>query len=383
MKNRFLLSAIFLLLLVGLYSPASYSAQSFNIWGINCTFTPGCTSYSFDFYIQNTGDPLTVYSFQFGWSIVASASNGGTLTGAWSGVNPLITLTNGGSPKAPSFATAGYIKGGWNVSAGGSGSGVVIPSTPFKIATFTINNTVPFTGYPCVTWYFGGAPGLKTVVNATNGSTVYDVTSLGTYSYVVPMGDCLWPVELSSFVTNVQGRNIILNWETKTEKNSDKFIVERKTINSDWESIGSVKAADLSNSPKQYSYTDNKLQQGKYQYRLKLIDNDGSFNYSTVVEAEVSVPKNFELSQNFPNPFNPSTKINYSLPFDSKVTLEVYNITGARVNQLVNEEQLAGYYSVDFGASNLSSGVYFYRISAVDKATGNNFSSIKKMMLLK
>jgi hypothetical protein len=99
------------------------------------------------------------------------------------------------------------------------------------------------------------------------------------------------------------------------------------------------------------------------------------------------IPVQFTLEQNFPNPFNPSTKISYNLPNDSKVTLEVYNIIGNKIAQLVNEEQLAGYYSVNFNSSsinrNISSGVYFYRIIAVDKTTGNNFSSIKKMILLK
>jgi hypothetical protein len=99
------------------------------------------------------------------------------------------------------------------------------------------------------------------------------------------------------------------------------------------------------------------------------------------------IPVQFTLEQNFPNPFNPSTKISYNLPYDSKVSLDVYNIIGNRIAQLVNEEQVAGYYSVNFNSSSInkdiSSGVYFYRITAVDKTTGNNFSSIKKMILLK
>ncbi|MDR3609121.1 MAG: T9SS type A sorting domain-containing protein, partial [Ignavibacteriaceae bacterium] len=107
--------------------------------------------------------------------------------------------------------------------------------------------------------------------------------------------------------------------------------------------------------------------------------------YSQVSDVEISTPKDFELSQNYPNPFNPSTKISYTLPFDSKVTLEVFSITGSLIGQLVNNEQPAGYYSVDFNSSskNLSSGIYFYRISAVDNTTGKEFSSIKKMLLLK
>ena len=193
----------------------------------------------------------------------------------------------------------------------------------------------------------------------------------------------LLPVELFTFTSNIDGRNIQLNWETKTEKNSYRFDIERGTSSLNWESIGSVKAAVLSNSPRDYSFTDKNLQAGKYLYRLKMIDNDGTFKYSNLVETEVTTPKNFELSQNYPNPFNPTTKIDYLLPVDAKVILEVYNIAGQKVSELVNQEQSAGYYSVDFGGSNLSSGVYIYRIAASDKATGNNFSSTKKMMLLK
>jgi hypothetical protein len=198
-----------------------------------------------------------------------------------------------------------------------------------------------------------------------------------------PYVDSPLPVELSFFTSNTNGRNIQLNWETKTEKNSDKFVIERKTIGTSWEAMGSVKAAVLSNSPKNYSYSDTKLQSGKYQYRLKMIDNDGSFSLSSVEAAEVAIPKDFAVSQNYPNPFNPSTKIDYQVPADAKVIMEVYNIAGQKVVELVNQEQSAGYYTVDFGGSKLSSGIYIYRLAASDKATGNNFSSIKKMILLK
>ncbi|MDR3666337.1 MAG: T9SS type A sorting domain-containing protein [Ignavibacteriaceae bacterium] len=202
-----------------------------------------------------------------------------------------------------------------------------------------------------------------------------------------PLSELTLPVELSSFMANVQGRNILLNWSTQTEKNSNKFIIERKTSGFNWESIGSVNASVLSNSPRHYSFADNNLQSGKYQYRLKMVDNDGTFDYSKIIETEVASPKIFELSQNYPNPFNPSTKISYTLPLDSRVTIEVYNIAGERIHRLVNEEQAAGFYSIDFNPSSIdrsiSSGVYFYRIIAFNKIDGTNFSSIKKMILLK
>ena len=198
------------------------------------------------------------------------------------------------------------------------------------------------------------------------------------------------PIELSSFTSNVIGRDVSLNWSTTTEKNSNKFEIERSVMSGNanivWTNIGSVKGANLSNSPRQYSYTDKNLQADKYRYRLKMLDNDGSFKYSKVIEAEVTTPKDFSLSQNYPNPFNPSTKINYSLSSDSKVTLEVFSLIGTKIVVLVNENQPAGFYSVNLNSSfskTMSSGVYLYRIIAVDKNTGDQFTSMKKMILIK
>jgi len=198
--------------------------------------------------------------------------------------------------------------------------------------------------------------------------------------------DAALPVELSAFTSNINGRTVQLNWETKTEKNSNRFDIERSVSGSAWETIGSVRASVLSNSPKQYSYTVNNLQVGTYQFRLKMVDNDGTFEYGSTIQSEIALPKNYELNQNYPNPFNPSTKLSYSLPNDSKVILDIYSISGEKVGQLVNDNQAAGYYTIDFGSTtmhkNLSSGVYFYRLNAVDKS-GKNFTSIKKMVLLK
>jgi hypothetical protein len=89
------------------------------------------------------------------------------------------------------------------------------------------------------------------------------------------------------------------------------------------------------------------------------------------------IPKEYALSQNYPNPFNPLTAIKYDLPKDSRVNLKVFNILGQEVTTLVNEEQKAGYRSVQWNASNVASGVYFYRIQAGD------FIASKKLLLLR
>jgi hypothetical protein len=90
-----------------------------------------------------------------------------------------------------------------------------------------------------------------------------------------------------------------------------------------------------------------------------------------------STPKEFLLSQNYPNPFNPLTVINYQLPTDNHVTLKVYNILGEEVTTLVNGFETAGYKSVTIDGSNLSSGMYFYRLTA------DGYTDVKKMLLMK
>jgi len=94
-----------------------------------------------------------------------------------------------------------------------------------------------------------------------------------------------------------------------------------------------------------------------------------------------TAPKEYRLEQNYPNPFNPSTKIQYQLPFNSKVTLKIYDILGEEVQTLVNEVQDAGFKEVLFNGSNYASGIYIYRITASNK--GNTFSSVKKMVMVK
>ena len=98
----------------------------------------------------------------------------------------------------------------------------------------------------------------------------------------------------------------------------------------------------------------------------------------TSVEEPVSqLPEKFTLEQNFPNPFNPTTTIEYGLPVTAHVRLEIYDITGRLVSRLVNRQQSAGRHNVTFDASSLSSGLYLYRIEA------GNFVQTRKLTLLK
>ncbi len=91
-----------------------------------------------------------------------------------------------------------------------------------------------------------------------------------------------------------------------------------------------------------------------------------------------SVPTKYQVFQNYPNPFNPSTVIRFTLPQQGLVKLNVYNILGERVAQIINTELTAGTHEVVFNGQNLASGVYFYSINVQDK-----FFEVKKMLLLK
>ncbi|AFH50566.1 Fibronectin type III domain protein [Ignavibacterium album JCM 16511] len=185
------------------------------------------------------------------------------------------------------------------------------------------------------------------------------------------------PVELTSFNATVSGTNVLLKWTTATEVNNSGFDVERKTSNSDWKKIGFVPGAGTISEKQSYTFSDKNLNKGRYQYRLRQIDFDGTFEYSKVVEVEVISPSKFELAQNYPNPFNPTTAISFTIPQSGNVKLAVYNLLGQEVAVLVNEFREAGTYDVGFNASNLNSGVYLYKLEV------NGLTFTKKMTLLK
>jgi hypothetical protein len=171
-----------------------------------------------------------------------------------------------------------------------------------------------------------------------------------------------------------------LKWTTSTEINNSGFEIEKK-YSYEWENIGFVKGNGTTTQVSSYSFTDDIIVQGKYFYRLKQLDFDGSFEYSDIIEISSQMPVEFFLEQNFPNPFNPSTAIKFSLPVDSRVKINIYNSLGEEIAKLVNKEMTAGSHQVNFSAENLTSGIYFYSLQVVGKF--NSFSSVKKMILIK
>lgn len=220
----------------------------------------------------------------------------------------------------------------------------------------------------------GGGSALKIAGTDHFGATANDEMYMDDYWF----GDTPLPVELTSFAANVNANgHVVLNWSTATEINNQMFEIQRSNSNTDFVTIGYVNGAGTTTEEQNYSYTDRTVATGNYSYRLKQIDFDGSYHYSSIVEVDVQGPLTFALLQNYPNPFNPTTNIKYSVPTASNVKLAVYNTIGEEVAVLVNGFVQEGFYEVTFNASSLPSGVYFYKLQS------GNTVEMKKMMLLK
>ncbi|MBZ0198941.1 MAG: S8 family serine peptidase [Ignavibacteriaceae bacterium] len=191
------------------------------------------------------------------------------------------------------------------------------------------------------------------------------------------------PVELTSLSADINRSDVTLHWSTATETNNKGFRVERQssTIDGQWEELSFVNGKGTTTELSRYTFTDENLPMGKYTYRLKQVDFDGTFDYSPAVNVTVEAPKDYALHQNYPNPFNPSTTIEFTLPEKAEVVLELYNMLGEKVTQLINGTIEAGYRKFKLDASGFTSGTYIYRLTA--KGSGKTFMDVKKMLLIK
>jgi len=215
------------------------------------------------------------------------------------------------------------------------------------------------------------------------------------YSYITDTTGII-PVELLSFSASVAANVVTLSWSTATELNNHGFEIERSSDKTNWRTIGFREGNGTTSEPQQYSYSDDlsDIASAKLYYRLKQIDLNGSFEYfpnAFGIEVEIA-PSVFSLSQNYPNPFNPTTIIKFTISDLRFTILKIYDVLGNEVATLVNEEKVAGIYEVEFDATGIPSGIYFYRLTTVDPSTslptvrqgsGQGFTATKKMIILK
>jgi len=295
---------------------------------------------------------------------------------------------------------------GINYSIGKSGWCVLDMQSPIADVSGTdfivLEGDTSPEGYYC---YAGTSiDGPWSLLGSGNGTTEFDISSTGLeavrFIKILDDGDGVAntpdagfdldaiealdviPVELVSFTAECVEDAVVLNWQTATETNNEGFEIERsqksKVKNqNEWMKTGYVEGNGTTTESHQYSFIEKKIQPGKYQYRLKQIDFDGTYKYSKIIDAEVFSPGEFSLEQNYPNPFNPATTMKFSVPKKTIVTLKVYDILGNVIATLVNDEKAAGVYTLKFNGEKLSSGLYFYILNA------GGYTSTKKMLLIK
>lgn len=362
---------------------------------------------------------------------VSGAIIDGNSAGAGGGVsilsNTTITNTRISNNTVPTFFGGGILKRNGtltmtnsvveNNSAGSDGGGIYIwvfsANTSMKNDTLRNNTAVGNGGgindaLGGITWEGGS---LLNNTAATNGGggiyfdagvaavndTLKNINIAGADSIrVVNNGKFLvlintpLPVELTSFYATSVANSVTLAWETMTEVDNAGFNVLRKETNAaSFTQIATfltdsrLRGAGTSNAPRKYSFTDNSVVSGQaYSYKIQSVSTSGETKDGNTITAYVGIPKDYALYQNFPNPFNPSTTVQFDLKQPSTVTLEVFNMLGQNVLRENRGLMSAGRYDETFNLNQNASGVYFYRISALGN-DGERFVSLKKMMLVK
>ncbi len=269
---------------------------------------------------------------------------------------------------------AGYI---------GESNGITEPSYPASYSTTagTYGFLIPTalaTGVQRLESFNGDGTSFANSTNASGFTGTVNPTANTTVS--ISSTNAPLPVELTSFSSQVKGMAVQLIWKTASEVNNYGFNILRSANDkNNWKQIAFVKGAGTSNSPKEYSFLDKSTVAGKYYYKLKSVDNDGTSKTTPEIEVDLGVPEKFIVEQNYPNPFNPGTVISYYIPTESKVTITIFNALGAQVAKVADEVQAAGTHAINFTASSfhMSSGIYYYKLEA------GNFSQTKRMILLK
>jgi hypothetical protein len=214
-------------------------------------------------------------------------------------------------------------------------------------------------------------------VISRNGLT--QATLASTLFYIASTSSSALPVEMTSFTAVLQGTSALLKWSTATEVNNNGFEIQRRAEGTtSWAKVGFASGAGTSNAPKAYSYEDKNLAPGVYVYRIKQIDNNGAFKYSASTQVDAGVSTTLQLCGNYPNPFNPTTNIQFSVPQDGYASLKIYNILGQEVATLFSGIAKTGHYiPATFNASRLASGIYFARLQYSGK------SLVQRMLMTK
>lgn len=217
-----------------------------------------------------------------------------------------------------------------------------------------------------------------------NGAGAHDTVRayINLYHPPIPV-----PVQIASFTGQQVGPGrVLLEWMTISEINNYGFEVQKSNgQHAGFETIPNsfVPGHGTTLDPQYYSYLDTLAAPALPYYRLKQIDLDGTVHYNGAIHVTVTsvadraLPREFALHQNFPNPFNPVTEIQFDVPNQTHVKITLYDVLGREVMRLVDEVKQPGFHAVKFDGQTRASGVYFYRINA------GTFSATRAMVLVK
>ncbi len=247
----------------------------------------------------------------------------------------------------------------------------------YKMINFVSANDLHLTGYSVGDWDLRGTPFPNVVLDIDGQERNSSFPYKG-----ADEADIRLPVELTSFSAIQSEDRILLDWRTATEENNMGFEIERSVDSVSFLTIGFVRGSGTSTSEHSYQFTDENPSEGKAYYRLRQIDLNGESVYSKTVEINFSVTGDFIIYQNYPNPFNPSTAIKFLLPSSAKVEIKIYDVMGKKVSDIFSSELQAGLHKIEFNASNVASGCYFFTITAFT-AGGNIYKETRKMQYVK
>lgn len=336
-----------------------------------------------------------IYALKFvNTSIGFAAGTGGRIIKTTNGGENWFNLTSGLTDNFSSIFFVDTLRG-----YAGTNNGKIISTTDggnsWVLQTSNLTNVI-------ASIYFtnsnlGWAAGNSGLVRTTNGGTTWarEVIPSGVpISKLFFIGDSSgWlvgntgmilrrpaanpvPVELVSFYSETNDAGVTLRWRTATELNNRGFFVERSTGGMGFASLSFIRGNGTTTVPSSYMFSDA-VTPGRYFYRLRQVDFDGVESISNTVEAEVSSPGLFMVTDSYPNPFLSSTAIKYTLPEKGSVEITVYDFTGKEVYLHKTGVQEKGFYEFTLNLEKLSSGAYFCKVSAGSKV------KILKLMHLK
>ncbi len=214
----------------------------------------------------------------------------------------------------------------------------------------------------------------------------YNDSAISNYSNEAEIVITQVPVNLISFSGHVFGSKVTLNWMSATETNNKGYAVER-SFGSSWAEISFINGHGTTSERSLYNYTDdftNDNYRGIVEYRLKQVDYNGTYSYSTTLMMDLNLKsQGYYLDQNYPNPFNPSTKIKFNIPEQSRVKLNIINSLGEVIEELSDEEAAKGSYEEVWNASKFASGIYYVSMRAESEVSSLTYFKVLKILYLK